>query len=111
MIVIDEGTKQDLQWFIACAKSIAHWEAINILVALHVFSSFIKGVIWCDNRAAVSLFSSGRGVDPLLHSIARNLWLEQAVLDCELVFQHIIGADNNTADLLSTWFSDPNPTA
>jgi hypothetical protein len=59
----------------------------------------------------VSLFSSDRGVDPLLHSIARNLWLEQAVLDCELVFQHIRGADNNTADLLSRWDSYPNPTA
>jgi hypothetical protein len=159
-IAIDEGTKQDLQWFIACAHgvngsakifrwrqssyhiyvdaslkglggvlqnfvyklslphqpgwSIAHWEAINILVALRVFSSFIKGhkvVIWCDNKAAVSLFSSGRGIDPLLHSIARNLWLQQAVLDCELVFQHIRGADNKIADLLSRWDSHINPTA
>jgi hypothetical protein len=99
-VAIDEGTKRDLQWFMACAhvvngtvqifKSvvpwikifvdasltglggvfckyvyelpiihkpdycIAHWEAINILLALRVFSSFVQGrqvTIWCDNNA------------------------------------------------------------
>jgi hypothetical protein len=55
---------------------IAQWEAINILLALCVFSSFIQGrqiTIWCDNNAAVSILSSGRGADPLLQCIARNL--------------------------------------
>jgi hypothetical protein len=41
---------------------IAHWEAINILVALRVFSSYIKGskiMVWCDNKVAVSVLGTG----------------------------------------------------
>jgi hypothetical protein len=43
---------------------IAHWETINVLVALRVFSKFISGnyiTIWCDNKVAVSILNSGRG--------------------------------------------------
>jgi hypothetical protein len=93
---------------------IAYWEAINVLIALRTFASFVVGRsvnIWCDNQAAVNLLSSGRGSDPLLHAIARNLWLLSATLDCDLHFVHIRGSDNRVADLLSRWEDHPCPTA
>jgi hypothetical protein len=74
--------------------SIGHWEAINILVAIHVFSSSHSGKlvhIWCDSKVAVSVLNSGRGADPILQSVARNIWLEQAKIDCELCFTHLKG--------------------
>jgi hypothetical protein len=44
--------------------SINQWEALNVLVALRTWSSFLRGkrfVIYCDNKVAVSIFNSGRG--------------------------------------------------
>jgi hypothetical protein len=93
---------------------INHWEAINILVALRTFSKFIQGshvTIWCDNQTAVSSLNLGRGADPVLHSISRNLWLIQAGSDCSLQFSHIKGKLNVTADILSRWHSLKNPVA
>jgi hypothetical protein len=157
---IDEGTKRDLQWFMACSHAINgtvnifkclrpridifvdaslsglggafrnyvyemaivprpdycinHWEAINILVALRTFSKFIQGshvTIWCDNQTAVSSLNLGRGADPVLHAILRNLWLIQAGSDCSIQFSHIKGKLNVTADILSRWHSLKNPLA
>jgi hypothetical protein len=157
-IAIDEGTKRDLQWFIACAHSvngsvsiykclhlridifvdaslrglggvlnnfvyklslpsrpgwcIAHWEAINILVALRTFSHLISGnyvTIWCDNKVATSILNSGRGVDPILNSIARNISLFQASCDCDIQFAHIRAKNNIVADMLSRWGAYSNP--
>jgi hypothetical protein len=93
---------------------INHWEAINILVALRTFSKFIQGnhvTIWCDNQTAVSSLSLGRGADPVLHSISRNLWLIQAGSDCLIQFSHIKGKLNVTADILSRWHSLSNPVS
>jgi hypothetical protein len=93
---------------------IAYWEAINVLVAMRIFSKFLGGRIinvWCDNQAAVNILNSGRGADPILHAIARNLWLLSAKLDCELHFTHIKGAENKVADLLSRWDEHRNPTS
>jgi hypothetical protein len=157
-IAIDEGTKQDLQWFIACAHTvngsvkiykclepridifvdaslrglggvlnnfvyklalpprpgwcIAHWEAINILVALRTFSNLISGkyvTIWCDNQVATNILNSGRGVDPILNTISRNIWLFQSGCDCDIEFTHIKGKNNIIADMLSRWDSYANP--
>jgi hypothetical protein len=159
-IAIDEGCKQDLQWFMACAHavngtvsfykcvrprldifvdaslhglggalgarvythtltprpgwSIAHWEAINVFVALQVFAPLLRGrvaTIWCDSRVAVSVLHSGRGSDPILHCIARNVWLLLSGLDCDIEFRHIPGHLNQVADLLSRWSSARHPTA
>jgi hypothetical protein len=91
---------------------IAHWEAINILVAIRTFSQFIKGknvTIWCDSQVSVSILNSGRGRDQNLQSIARNIWLIQAGLDCDIQFSHISGKFNIDADLLSRWHSYINP--
>jgi hypothetical protein len=59
--------------------------------------------IWCDNTVAVSILNSGRGTVPLLHTIARNIWLWEAASDCEISFAHVKGKLNNIADLLSRW--------
>jgi hypothetical protein len=121
---IDEGTHQDLRWFIACAHAvngtvsifkclrprldlfvdaslqglggdlssmvyrsalptrpgwcIAYWEAINIYVALQFFSPYLRGqafTVWSDSQVSVHVLHSGRGSDPVLHSIAHNIWL------------------------------------
>jgi inosine-uridine nucleoside N-ribohydrolase len=77
-----------------------------VLVAIRNFAKVIPGSeinIWWDNQAAVSIFNSGGGKDPVLQAIARNLWLESARLDCNIYFTHIKGADNRTADFLSRW--------
>jgi hypothetical protein len=151
-VAIDEGTRQDLQWFIACVHaangtvsiykcvqqqidifvdaslsgftgalntfvyratlspkpgwSSAHREAINIFVALQVFSAFIRErrvMVWCDSRVAVAILHFGQGRDPLLHTIARNIHLLQSTLDCDLAFSHVPGRLNTVADLLSCW--------
>jgi hypothetical protein len=93
---------------------IAHWKAINIHLALCVFSSFVQGrqvTIWCDNNIAISILSFGRGTGPLLQCIACNLWLFQAHMDCHIVYEHIRGPDNRVADLLSIWLVTSNPVA
>jgi hypothetical protein len=94
--------------------SIAHWEAVNILVALRTWAKFVRGksvAIWCDNSATVSVCSTGRGRDPTLNAIVRNLWLFQAQHDCHIAYHHIRGQDNVTADLLSRWDTTPAPLA
>jgi hypothetical protein len=94
--------------------SIAHWEAINIFVALQVFSHLLQGqlvTIWCDSRVAVSVLQAGRCQDPILHAIARNIWLWLSSIDCEVEFRHISGKLNQVADLLSRWSSSRQPLA
>jgi hypothetical protein len=159
-VAIDEGTRQDLRWFMACSHavngsvtiykcvqprlhlyvdaslhglggalgacvythtfshrpgwSIAHWEAINIFVALQVFADLLQGrllTIWCDSRVAVSVLQAGRGQDPVLHAIARNIWLFLSAIDCDVEFRHIPGSLNQVADLLSRWSSSSSPLA
>jgi hypothetical protein len=53
----------------------------------------------------------GRGVDPILQSIFRNLWVIGAMLDCDMEFAHVRGVDNKVADLLSRWEGVVNPVA
>jgi hypothetical protein len=93
---------------------IAHWEAINILVALRTFSKYISGsyvTIWCDNMVATNILNSGRGVDPILNLISRNIWLFLASCDCDVQFAHIKGKNNTVADMLSRWGAYSNPHA
>jgi hypothetical protein len=63
---------------------INHWEAINFLVALHTFYKFIQGknvTIYCENQTAVNSLTSGRGVDPVLHSIVQNLYRLDSIVN------------------------------
>jgi hypothetical protein len=47
----------------------------------------------------------------VLHSVARNLGLEESRLDCDLVFTNTRGKDNVVVDLLFKWESVANPVA
>jgi hypothetical protein len=68
-------------------------------------------MVWCDLRVAVAILHSGRGRDPLLHTIARNIHLLQTTLDCDLAFSPVPGRLNTVADLLSRWDTSARPTA
>jgi hypothetical protein len=65
--------------------------------------------VWSDSQVSVHVLHSGRGSDPVFHSIARNIWLLQTALDCDLEFRHIPGRHNTVADLLSRWDAHPDP--
>ena len=86
---------------------IVHLEMINILLTLRVWGKAWKDskvIIKCDNQAVVSVLTSGKSRDMLLCTIARNILLEAAMLDINLIVLHVLGK-NNTADILSRWFA------
>jgi hypothetical protein len=59
-------------------SNIAHWEALNVLVALRMWAANFKHAtvkIFCDNAAAVSVFQTHRASDKILQAIAKNIWL------------------------------------
>ena len=86
--------------------SIVHYEMINILLAIRLWASQFYGKclhVYCDNSAVVSILNTGRGQDPLLLAMARNIWLIASISDIDLTVLHIPGKHNHTADLLSRW--------
>jgi hypothetical protein len=88
-------------------RSIVHWEAINILVALKTRA---KGSLSSAIPGLQSIYS-GRGRDPVLHTVARNIWLFQASYNFEIKYRHFQGKRNQVADLLSRWTSHINLVA
>jgi hypothetical protein len=93
-------------------QNIAHWEALNVLLAFCTWANIVASRtirVHCDNAAAVAIFNTSRGLDLVLHAIARNIWLLAASYDIKLVFQHIRGEDNHVADLLSRLSAMQNP--
>ena len=86
--------------------SITHLEMWNVLVALRIWgpkwaSTNVK--IKCDNQAVVSVINSGATKDQVLATMCRNVWLETAKNDINLILVHIPGKLNTCADLLSRW--------
>jgi hypothetical protein len=59
----------------------------------------------------VAILHSGRGRDPLLHTIARNIHLLQTTLDCDIAFSHVPGRLTTVTDLLLRWDTSAHPTA
>ena len=91
-----------------CDMSIVHLEMYNILAACRVWGHVWQGrviQVKCDNMAVVQVLQSGKTRDSTLACIARNIWLEKATHDFELVVDHIPGVDNVVADMLSRWQS------
>ena len=79
---------------------------INILVALKLFcKDWARQAVrlYCDNSPVVQVLQSGRTKDPYLAAAARNVWLLAAKHDIEIIYVHISGKKNRTADLLSRW--------
>ena len=86
--------------------TLVHYEAFNVLLAIRLWGPLFKGksvLVWCHNWAIVRILSSGKGSEPTLLAVARNIWLELARFDVELVIQHSSGHRNVVADLLSGW--------
>ena len=51
----------------------------------------------------VCVLQSGRAKDPFWGACARNIWLWAATQDIDLMYVHVMGKYNRTADLLSRW--------
>ena len=60
-------------------------------------------LVTCDNKAVVTVLSTGRTRDPFLSACARNVWYCAAKNDIDMDYVHIRGRDNKVADLLSQW--------
>ena len=68
---------------------------LNILLAIRVFSAH-----WVKKRIVITC-ESGRVVDLFL--AACNIWLETELHNIDVVYVHILGKQNEAADLLSRW--------
>ena len=85
--------------------NIAQLEILNIIVVIKVWATHWANRrirIHCDNMAVMEILSSGRGRDPALALIARNIWLICAIFHIQIVVLHIPGKSNILADL-SRW--------
>ena len=66
--------------------TIVHLEMVNILLALRLFCILWLGrkmLVRCDNKAVVSVLSTGRSRDPFLSACARNIWYCSAKHDID----------------------------
>ena len=84
---------------------IVHLEMLNLVIALRLWSqkwahSTVK--FYCDNLAVVQVVRTGKTKDHML----RNIWLIAATYDIQIEIDHIQGAYNNKANLLSRLYSD-----
>ena len=64
--------------------------------------------IKCENLAVVSVLQEGKARDPLLATLARNIWLLTSIYNIQLKVSHIFGKDNKIADLLSRSWETQN---
>ena len=90
--------------------NIVHLEMLNILVALRIFGpqwTKQKLLMKCDNDAVVKVLNSGRTQDQFLGACARNIWFHSALLDIDIKYVHVLGSQNQTANLLSRWTDSP----
>ena len=91
--------------------NITHFELFNVFVALTVWGSQWRGrklLVHLDNIASVAIVNSGFTKDEKLAAIARDIWMQRAVHDIEIMASHLAGIDNRVADLLSRWDSLSN---
>ena len=86
--------------------NIAHLELLNILVALKVWAyhwANKKIYIKCDNLTSVEVLKMDRAHNPVMATIARNIWLTTAKFNIHFSCQNIACLVNQKADLLSRW--------
>ena len=91
--------------------NIEHLEMVNILVALKVLCrqwARKRVLIHSDNQAVVCVLQLCRAKDLFLGASARNIWLWAATHDIDLMYVHVVGKHNRTADLLSRWSNSVN---
>ena len=53
--------------------------------------------------AVVEVLRSGKARDVITATFARNIWLLTSLVNIQLIVNHIPGAYNETADMLSRW--------
>ena len=85
---------------------IVHLEMVNIPVAVHIFAlewQHKSILVRCDNAAVVQVLNNGKTRDPFLATCARNIWYCIAQNDINLTYTHVLGKNNQVADLLSRW--------
>ena len=91
--------------------NITQLEMLNIMVALNVWGYTWQNMrieIKSDNLAVVQVLQEGKARNPLLATIARNIWMLTAVFNIQLSVSHIAGKSNAIADLLSRWWVTEN---
>jgi hypothetical protein len=91
---------------------ICQLECLNALAAVRFWGSTFKNCNICvqsDNSASVAVLQSGRGRDPVLQAIAREMWLLSVQFNCHLTFEHVSGDSLlPTADALSRYHTGHN---
>ena len=59
--------------------------------------------VYCDNMAAVNVYTNHKIQDPFLMARVRSVWLICAVNNIKLQVKYIKGENNVYADILSRW--------
>ena len=84
---------------------ISQLEAVNCMAAVRAIITRphegLTALVKCDHSAAIAVFSTGRGHDPVILACARAIWRHSADTDCALVFRHTSGIHMEAADALS----------
>ena len=84
--------------------TIMHLEAVNIVVALHTWSTILynnKCTAYCDSMAVVECFTSHKICDPFLMAYVGTAWLICAKNNIKLLVKLIPGHKNKYADISS----------
>ena len=92
------------QYILDNEHSISHLEFLNIVVALKLWGEKFQDAtlrIYCDNSAAISVLTTGKGLDPGLLSCAREAWLLSVKWNITLLPAHRAGVTMTVVDALS----------
>jgi len=86
-------------------------ELLTILVAFRLWSSNVinkRIKIYCDNESSVCLLNSGKGRDPIMLAIVREISNICTEANCQIRAVHLKGVNNRRADLFSRAPADPS---
>jgi hypothetical protein len=84
--------------------AISQLEFLNIVVAIKLWGERYKDAtlrVFCDNMAAISVLLTGKGVDKMMLSCAREIWLASVKWNINILPYHKPGKDMLIPDTLS----------
>ena len=84
-------------------------ELVSIILSCGVWGPYParqRILFQCDNYSLVAAINEGSSKHPLVMHLLRCLWLFVALYDIDIVAEHIAGATNQVADMLSRNRSD-----